>query len=114
MTITEGGYYVREGTGEFDAQHPDIQRDLAHPQEPGCSFGFLRAQLWPRQFAIKVYECVLRNWAQHQQNKGECRVHSPLFCAHLEIDFLVVARLITLSGCHRFNKADHVNNGAGW
>ena len=41
MTITEGGYYVHQGTGEFDAQHPDIQRDLAHPHEPACSFGYL-------------------------------------------------------------------------
>jgi mannitol 2-dehydrogenase len=41
MTITEGGYYVHSGTGEFDAQHPDIQHDLTHPHEPDCSFGFL-------------------------------------------------------------------------
>jgi mannitol 2-dehydrogenase len=41
LTITEGGYYVHQGTGEFDAQHPDIQHDLAHPGEPVCSFGYL-------------------------------------------------------------------------
>jgi mannitol 2-dehydrogenase len=41
LTITEGGYYVHQGTGEFDAQHPDIQHDLAHPHEPTCSFGYL-------------------------------------------------------------------------
>ena len=41
MTITEGGYYVHSGTGQFDAQHPDILHDLAHPHEPDCSFGFL-------------------------------------------------------------------------
>src|SRR6202045_5232128 len=41
LTITEGGYYVHQGTGEFDAQHPDIQHDLAHPSEPICSFGYL-------------------------------------------------------------------------
>jgi mannitol 2-dehydrogenase len=41
LTITEGGYYVHQGTGEFDAQHPDIQHDLAHPHEPACSFGYL-------------------------------------------------------------------------
>jgi len=34
LTITEGGYYVREGTGEFDDAHPDIVRDLAHPMSP--------------------------------------------------------------------------------
>jgi mannitol 2-dehydrogenase len=41
LTITEGGYYVHQGTGEFDAQNPDIQHDLAHPGEPICSFGYL-------------------------------------------------------------------------
>ncbi len=41
LTITEGGYYVHQGTGEFDEHHPDIQRDLANPHEPACSFGYL-------------------------------------------------------------------------
>ena len=41
MTITEGGYYIHPGTGELNAQNPDIVRDLAHPHEPACSFGFL-------------------------------------------------------------------------
>lgn len=41
LTITEGGYYVHAGTGAFDAEHPDIRRDLAFPQQPECSFGFL-------------------------------------------------------------------------
>jgi mannitol 2-dehydrogenase len=41
LTITEGGYYVHQGTGEFDAENPDIQHDLAHPGEPICSFGYL-------------------------------------------------------------------------
>ncbi len=41
MTITEGGYYIHSGTGEFDPQHPDIRHDLEHPREPQCSFGFL-------------------------------------------------------------------------
>ncbi|MDF2441326.1 MAG: mannitol 2-dehydrogenase [Abditibacteriota bacterium] len=41
MTITEGGYYVQGSSGKFDAQHPDIQHDLAHPKVPQGSFGFL-------------------------------------------------------------------------
>jgi mannitol 2-dehydrogenase len=41
LTITEGGYYIDAATGELDAQHPDIQYDLAHPHEPSCSFGYL-------------------------------------------------------------------------
>lgn len=41
LTITEGGYYVNQGTGEFDAQHPDIVYELAHPHVPRSSFGYL-------------------------------------------------------------------------
>lgn len=41
LTITEGGYYVNEGTGEFNDTHPDIVHDLEHPHGPRCSFGYL-------------------------------------------------------------------------
>jgi mannitol 2-dehydrogenase len=41
LTITEGGYYIDQSTGELDTSHPDIQYDLAHPHEPHCSFGYL-------------------------------------------------------------------------
>jgi mannitol 2-dehydrogenase len=49
LTITEGGYYVNQGNGEFDATHPDIQHDLAHPHAPRCSFGFLLEALQRRR-----------------------------------------------------------------
>ena len=39
LTITESGYYVNEGTGEFNADHPDIVHDLQNPHRPRCSFG---------------------------------------------------------------------------
>ena len=45
MTITEGGYYVNEATGEFNDTHPDIVHDLQHPREPKCSFGYLAEAL---------------------------------------------------------------------
>jgi len=45
LTITEGGYYFNQGTGEFDEGHPDIVRDLAHPHDPRCSFGYLAEAL---------------------------------------------------------------------
>lgn len=45
LTITEGGYYVNQGNGEFDAAHPDIVHDLAHPHAPRCSFGYLAEAL---------------------------------------------------------------------
>ena len=49
LTITEGGYYVIEGTGEFDAQHPTIQHDLQHPDRPMGVYGLLTAALERRR-----------------------------------------------------------------
>ncbi len=49
LTITEGGYYVIEGTGEFDADHPNIQHDLQQPDQPISVYGFLSAALNQRR-----------------------------------------------------------------
>src|SRR4030081_3884610 len=49
LTITEGGYYVHQGTGEFDAKNPDIEHDLAHPHQPKCAFGYLAEALERRR-----------------------------------------------------------------
>ncbi|NRR34325.1 mannitol dehydrogenase family protein [Oxalobacteraceae bacterium] len=49
LTITEGGYYVNQGSGEFDAGHPDIVYELAHPHTPRCSFGYLAEALQRRR-----------------------------------------------------------------
>jgi mannitol 2-dehydrogenase len=45
LTITEAGYYYIEGTGELDIDHPTIQHDVQHPNEPIGVFGFLTAAL---------------------------------------------------------------------
>src|SRR5919199_168778 len=45
LTITEGGYYYVEGSGEFDVNHPTIQYDLQHPDAPIGVYGFLTAAL---------------------------------------------------------------------
>jgi mannitol 2-dehydrogenase len=49
LTITEGGYYVNQGTGAFDAAHPDIVHDLAHPHAPRGAFGYLAEALQRRR-----------------------------------------------------------------
>ena len=41
LTITEGGYFIDQGSGEFREDHPDIVHDLAHPQRTTCAFGYL-------------------------------------------------------------------------
>ena len=49
LTITEGGYYVIEGTGEFDVNHPTIQNDLKQPDQPIGVYGYLTAALKQRR-----------------------------------------------------------------
>lgn len=49
LTIIEGGYFVIEGTGEFDAQHLIIQHDLQHFDRPKGVYGFLTAALKQRR-----------------------------------------------------------------
>ncbi len=45
LTITEGGYFLDEGTGRFNPDHPEIRRDLEHPDAPRTSFGYIAAAL---------------------------------------------------------------------
>lgn len=45
LTITEGGYYYIEGSGEFDVNHLTIQHDLHHPEQSIGVYGFLTAAL---------------------------------------------------------------------
>jgi mannitol 2-dehydrogenase len=41
MTVTEGGYFVDDTSQKFLEQHPDIQRDLMHPEQPRTWVGFV-------------------------------------------------------------------------
>ena len=41
LTVTEGGYFINEGDGEFTSDHGDIQHDLQHPGEPCSSLGYI-------------------------------------------------------------------------
>lgn len=50
LTVTEGGYYRTE-TGGFDAEHPDIQHDAAHPDRPVTAFGAMIAAYRARRAA---------------------------------------------------------------
>lgn len=41
LTITEGGYYYIESSGEFDVNHPTIQHDLQYPDQQIGVYGYL-------------------------------------------------------------------------
>ena len=43
MTVTESGYFIDPVTKGFDASHPDIQYDAAHPDTPRTAFGAIVA-----------------------------------------------------------------------
>ena len=45
MTVTESGYYIDPVTKGFDAAHPDIQHDAAHPETPITAFGAIVSSL---------------------------------------------------------------------
>jgi mannitol 2-dehydrogenase len=45
LTITEGGYFIDEGTREFTQEHPDIQHDLRQPARPVSSLGYIAEAL---------------------------------------------------------------------
>ncbi len=49
MTLTEGGYY--RAAGGFDADHPDMAYDAAHPSAPRSAFGAIIAALRLRRDA---------------------------------------------------------------
>ncbi len=49
LTITEGGYNLNSTTGEFNLDNPDVQYELAHPNEPRTVFGYLTAALKKRR-----------------------------------------------------------------
>ncbi|KPW68065.1 D-mannonate oxidoreductase [Pseudomonas cannabina] len=61
LTITEGGYCIDDSNGQFMAHLPQIQHDLANPQQPKTVFGFLCAALARRRdegtLAFTVMSC---------------------------------------------------------
>ena len=51
MTVTESGYYVDPVTKGFNAAHPDLVHDAAHPDTPRTAFGAMVAALRQRRDA---------------------------------------------------------------
>jgi len=51
LTVTEGGYFVDATTDGFDARHPEIAADAAHPDAPRTVFGMILAALRARRTA---------------------------------------------------------------
>ena len=41
MTVTEGGYFIEDATGNFLADHPDVEHDLQHSAAPRTWLGYV-------------------------------------------------------------------------
>ncbi len=67
LTITEGGYFIDQGTGQFQEDHPTIVNDLAHPDRPKSAFGYMlealhrRRQLGMQPFTVLSCDNVQGN-----------------------------------------------------
>ena len=79
LTITEGGYFVNQGTGAFDATNSDIQYDLSHPSEPKTTFGYLAEALDRRRRAGRG-PCTLMSCDNLQSNGEVLRKMLLSFC----------------------------------
>jgi fructuronate reductase len=57
LTVTEKGYCHDPATGELDTAHPDIRHDLAHPETPRSTPGFLVEALARRRVSPFTVLC---------------------------------------------------------
>ena len=48
LTVTEKGYCHHPASGQLNRDHPDIQHDIRHPDQPKSAPGFIVAGLRPR------------------------------------------------------------------
>ena len=67
LTITEGGYFLDEGTGEFLSEHPAIRHDLEHPDRPTSSIGLL-AEALDRRRVRGLAPCTIMSCDNLQEN----------------------------------------------
>lgn len=72
LTITEGGYHFNAATNEFDFDHPDVQHDLANPQQPRMVFGYLTEALRRRR-ANKLPAFTIQSCDNIQHNGNMTR-----------------------------------------
>ncbi len=49
LTVTEGGYNIRDDDGQFDADNPDVRHDLAGDEPPVTMFGLIAAAMTRRR-----------------------------------------------------------------
>lgn len=69
LTVTESGYCENKATGQLDEGHPSVVHDLAHPDQPRGTYGFLAQALDRRRqrdlppFTVMSCDNLLNNGA---------------------------------------------------
>jgi mannitol 2-dehydrogenase len=70
LTVTEGGYYQDDGTGELQQEHPNLRHDLEQPDQPPVSvYGYLTEAVDRRRKAGTTPFTVLS--CDNLQSNGE-------------------------------------------
>jgi mannitol 2-dehydrogenase len=104
LTITEGGYYVNQGTGELDHQQPDIQHDLANPHHPRGTFGFLTEALHlRRQRGLSPFTLMS---CDNLQNNGD--VARRMLLAFIQSRDLALAKWVAENGAFPNSMVDRI------
>ncbi|MDW7694519.1 mannitol dehydrogenase family protein [Flammeovirgaceae bacterium SG7u.111] len=67
LTITEGGYNLNEGTGEFDFSNPVVVEDMKNPMSPKTVFGYL-AQAMKLRMQRGIEGCTIQSCDNIQGN----------------------------------------------
>ncbi|WP_332876451.1 mannitol dehydrogenase family protein [Massilia sp. S19_KUP03_FR1] len=104
LTITEGGYYVNQGSGEFDAAHPDIVYDLAHPHAPRGAFGYL-AEALARRHARGLAPFTVLSCDNLQHNGDVARA---MLLAFLQLRDPLLAAWLARHGAFPNNMVDRI------
>ena len=69
LTITEGGYFINQDTGDFDKDDKSILGDIAHPNHPTTVFGvMLQALKIRRQKGLKAFTVMSCDNIPHNGN----------------------------------------------
>lgn len=91
MTITEGGYNIDEGTGEFDLTNEAVQQDLKTPENPSTIFGYVVEALRRRRDAgHKAFTILSADNLRHNGNVarkaflGHAKAHDAELAAWIE------------------------------
>lgn len=72
LTITEGGYFIDQGSGLFQHDAPEIKADLANPTTPRTAVGFL-VEVCARRLAARLPLFTIQSCDNVQHNGNVLR-----------------------------------------